>query len=118
MCASSTLLFTICIQLRNPTRIALTPNEANLAHVMNAIHGVTSPAKREGESEDSVTQPRRAKLRTPHPGPLPLRRGEVTKFRAVTSLVLVVVIVLVLVNFGASPALATPLSADMIVSVP
>ena len=57
-------------------------------------------------------QKRHANVRTPHPQPLPLRRGEARKCRAVT------LFVLVLVSLGGSAAVAAPLSADMIVSVP
>ena len=57
-------------------------------------------------------QRRHANIRTPHPRPLPLRRGEATKFRLVT------LFVLVLVSLGWFRAVGTPLSADMIVSVP
>ena len=81
---------------------------------MNAMHRVASPSKGEGEGEDLSTEKRHANVRTPHPRPLPLRRGEVRKFRALTSFVFVAI----LVSLGGSKALATPLSADMIVSVP
>ena len=67
-------------------------------------------SKEEGEGEDLSGQNQHANVRTPHP--LPLRRGEARKCRAVTSFVLM------LVSLSGSAALATPLSADMIVSVP
>ena len=70
--------------------------------------GVASPSEGEGEGEDLAGLSRRAKL----PTPLPLGRGEGNKFRAITSFFLV------LVSLSWSPAHATPLSADMIVSVP
>jgi lipoprotein-anchoring transpeptidase ErfK/SrfK len=68
--------------------------------------------KGEGEGEDSSGTTRHANVRTPHRHPLPLRRGEARKFRAVASFVVA------LVSLGGSAAHATPLSADMIVSVP
>ena len=74
--------------------------------------GRLSFSKGEGEGEDLSGQNRHANLRTPHPHPLPLRKGEARKCRAVTSFVLM------LVSLSGSAALATPLSADMIVSVP
>ena len=77
-----------------------------------AHRGHLSFSKGEGEGEDLSGQRPHANLRTPHPGPLPLRTGEVRKFRAVTSFVLV------LVSLGWSRVVAAPLSADMIVSVP
>jgi lipoprotein-anchoring transpeptidase ErfK/SrfK len=79
---------------------------------MNAMPRVASPSKGEGEGEDLAGQCRHAKVSTPHPHPLPLRRGEAKQFRAITSFFLV------LVSLSWSPALAAPLSADMIVSVP
>jgi lipoprotein-anchoring transpeptidase ErfK/SrfK len=57
-------------------------------------------------------QRRHASFRTPHPRPLPFRRGEARKFRTVASFVLA------LVSLSGSAVLAAPLSADMIVSVP
>ena len=78
------------------------------------MHGVASPFKGEGEGEDLCGQMRHATLRTPHHRALPLRRGEAGKFLAVAAFLLV----LGLVSLGRSPADATPLSADMIVSVP
>jgi len=76
------------------------------------MHGVASPFKGEGEGEDLCGQRRHATLRTPHHRALPLRRGEAGKFLAVAAFVLG------LVSLGRSPADATPLSADMVVSVP
>jgi L,D-transpeptidase catalytic domain len=84
----------------------------SLARARKAILGLASPSKGEGEGEDLSTQRRHANVRTPHPRPLPLRRGEVREFRAVT------LFLLGLVSLHGSRALATPLSADMIVSVP
>ena len=79
---------------------------------MQAMLGLASPSKGEGEGEDLFTQRRHAKVRTPHPRPLPLRRVEVREFRALTSFILV------FVSLGVSASIAAPLSADMIVSVP
>ena len=73
---------------------------------------IASLSKGEGESEDLAGLRRRAKIKTPHPHSLPLPRGEVKKFRAITSFFMV------LVSLSWSPVLAAPLSADMIVSVP
>src|SRR5215472_3137910 len=109
MCASSIRSFAICAQLPNPTRVTVTPNEANPARAMKASHRVASPFKGEGEDEDLGGKCWRAKLRTPHSNPLPLRRGEAGKLQAIASLVLVLLIVLV--NLSGSRALATPLSA-------
>jgi hypothetical protein len=86
----------------------------SLARAMKAMLGFASPSKGEGEGEDLSTQRRDANARTPHPRPLPLRRGEVRKLQAIASFVLV----LTLVSLAGSRAFATPLSADMIVSVP
>ena len=83
---------------------------------MNATHRVASPSKGEGEGEDLADQFRHAKVLTPHPHPLPLRRGEAKRFRPITLFFLV--LVLMLETLGGSAALAAPLSADMIVSVP
>jgi hypothetical protein len=80
---------------------------------MKAMHGVASPFKGEGEGEALCGQSRHASLRIPHPRPLPLRREEAGKF-----LVVAFILVFGLVSLGRSPADATPLSADMIVSVP
>src|SRR5215475_1597888 len=79
---------------------------------MSATNRVASPFKGERQGKDLASQCRRAKLRTPHPHPLPLQRGEAKKVGAITSFLLV------LVSLSWSPAYATPLSADMIVSVP
>jgi len=81
---------------------------------MKAMLGFASPSKGEGAGEDLSTQRRDANVRTPHPHSLPLRKGEAKKLQAIASFVLV----LTLVSLAGSRALATPLSADMIVSVP
>jgi lipoprotein-anchoring transpeptidase ErfK/SrfK len=81
--------------------------QSNRAH-----RGRLSFFKGEGEGEDLPGQRRDASFRTPHPRPLPFRRGEARKFRTVASFVLA------LVSLSGSAALAAPLSADMIVSVP
>ena len=81
---------------------------------MSAMHKAASPFKGERQGEDLAGQCRRGKLRIPHCHPLPLRRGEAKKLQAIASFVLV----LTLVSLAGSRALATPLSADMIVSVP
>ena len=79
----------------------------------NRAHtGRLSFFKGEGEGEDSSRQKWRVKLRTPRP--LPLRWGEARKLAAVTPLALVAI----LVSLGGITALAAPLTADMIVSVP
>src|SRR5262249_4400480 len=75
---------------------------------------VASPFKGERQGEDLAGQCWRGKLRTPHCHPLHLRRGEAEKLQAIASFVLV----LTLVSLAGSRALASPLSADMIVSVP
>ena len=81
----------------------------------NRAHtGRLSFFKGEGEGEDSSRQRWRVKLRTPRPRPLPLRWGEVRRLAAVALLTLVAI----LVSLGGITALAAPLSADMIVSVP
>jgi len=80
------------------------------------MRGVASPFKGQGADDDLARKCWRGKLRTPHSNPLPLRRGEAEKLQAIASLVLVLLIVLV--NLSGSRALASPLSADMIVSVP
>ena len=77
--------------------------QSNRAH-----RGRLSFFKGEGKGEDSSGTTRHANVRTPHP----LRRGEARKFRIVASFVLI------LVSLSGSAAIATPLSADMIVSVP
>ena len=81
---------------------------------MSATNRVASPFKGDGQGEDLAGQCWRGKLRTPHSHPVPLRRGEAKKLQAIASFVLV----LTLVSLAGSRALATPLSADMIVSVP
>ena len=86
----------------------------SLARVMKAMLGLASPPKGEGEGEDLSNQTPHGNVRTPYPRPLPLRRGEVRELRVLTSFVFVAI----LVSLGGSKALATPLSADMIVSVP
>ena len=82
----------------------------SLVRTVQPMLGLASPFKGEGEGEDLFAQRRPAKNRTPRP--LPFRRVEVTKFRALRSFVLV------LVSLSGSASNAAPLSADMIVSVP
>jgi hypothetical protein len=84
---------------------------------MNAMHWVPSPSKGEGKGEDLAGKCWRVKLRTPHSHPLPLRKREAKKLQAIASFVLVLLLFLILVNLAESRALATPLSADMVVSV-